>query len=64
MSENQKKPSPKKGSASTKDHGQAQLQAQYDAAEKQGYWGTVPDETPNEAYTVPGVIAAAKARTS
>jgi hypothetical protein len=25
-------------------------------ADEQGYWGSVPDPTPNEAYTLAGVI--------
>jgi hypothetical protein len=29
-------------------------------ANEHGYLGAVPDDTPNEAYTVEGVIAAAK----
>jgi len=31
-------------------------------ADAQGYFGTVPDETPNEAYTIAGVTKAAKER--
>ena len=65
MSEKQTSPSPKPASASTdapkaKDHGQAEIQAAWDEANAQGYWGSVPDETPNEAYTVAGVVKAAK----
>lgn len=63
MSEKQTSPNPKPASASTDakaDHGQAEIQAAWDDANAKGYWGTVPDETPNEAYTVAGVTKAAK----
>ena len=63
MSEKQTSPSPKPASASTSakaDHGKAEIQKAHDEANAQGYWGTVPDETPNEAYTVAGVTKAAK----
>lgn len=33
----------------------AALQAVVDQAEQQGYYGEVPDETPNRSYTVAGV---------
>lgn len=39
------------------DLGQAEIQAKFDAAEAQGFWGSVPDATPNENYTLAGVIA-------
>jgi hypothetical protein len=39
------------------DLGQAELQARSDKATKQGYWGKVPDETPNENYTLAGVTS-------
>ena len=65
MSETMTSPSPKPASASTSakkasDHGKAAIQAAHDEANAQGYWGTVPDETPNEAYTVAGVTKAAR----
>jgi hypothetical protein len=65
MSEKQISPSPKPASASTDakkvaDHGKAEIQAAWDEANEKGYWGEVPDETPNEAYTVAGVTKAAK----
>jgi hypothetical protein len=65
MSEKQTSPSPKPASASTDakkvaDHGKAEIQAAWDEANEKGYWGEVPDETPNEAYTVAGVTKAAK----
>jgi hypothetical protein len=43
--------------ASADDLGQAEVQARFDEAEAKGYWGSVPDETPNEAYTLAGVTA-------
>ncbi len=39
------------------DAGQAEVQAKFDEAAEQGFFGTVPDETPNENYTVQGVGA-------
>lgn len=39
------------------DGGAAQVQERTDRAEEQGYLGVAADPTPNEAYTVPGVIA-------
>lgn len=39
------------------DLGQAEVQAAADAAAEKGYFGTVPDDTPNEHYTLAGVIA-------
>lgn len=67
MSEKPISPSPKPASASTEapkpkaeDHGQAESQAAWDEANEQGFWGSVPDETPNAAYTVAGVTKAAK----
>ena len=59
MSENETKQSQKKGSASTEDVN-PELQQAFDEANEKGYFGTVPDETPNEAYTVAGVIKAAE----
>ena len=41
------------------DAGQAEVQATMDAEQEQGYRGTVPDETPNENYTVAGQGAGA-----
>lgn len=64
MSEKETSPNPKKASASTEtkaaDHGKAELQKAQDQADKQGYFGTVTDETPNEVYTVAGVTKKAK----
>lgn len=37
--------------------GQAEVQAKVDEADEKGYFGVVPDETPNENYTLAGVIA-------
>lgn len=39
------------------DAGQAEVQAKFDEAAEKGYFGTVPDETPNENYTNRGVGA-------
>ncbi len=58
MSENETK-SQKTGQSksSTDDAGEAQLQAQFDQEEAQGYRGVVADPTPNSAYTAAGVAA-------
>jgi hypothetical protein len=45
---------PKSGA---KDLGQAEVQAKFDEAAEKGYFGEVPDETPNENYTLKGVAA-------
>ncbi len=64
MSATTKKRSPSTASASTdaadtstvKPAGaNATLQASFDEANAQGYFGTVPDQPANEAYTVAGV---------
>lgn len=39
------------------DAGQAEVQAVVDEAEKKGYFGTSPDDTPRENYTVAGVTS-------
>jgi hypothetical protein len=39
------------------DAGQAEVQAKFDEAEEKGYFGSVPDETPNENYTLKGVTS-------
>jgi hypothetical protein len=39
------------------DAGEAEVQAAFDEANDKGYFGTTPDETPNENYTVKGVGA-------
>ncbi len=39
------------------DAGEAEVQATFDEAEEKGYFGVVPDETPNENYTLKGVSA-------
>lgn len=43
--------------SSKSDAGQAEVQAKVDKETDQGYWGTKVDPTPNEHYTVDGVIA-------
>jgi hypothetical protein len=61
MSDTEKNQSPKRASAST-DAAKASkedLQAAFDEANEQGYFGTVPDPTPNENYTVKGVTSGA-----
>lgn len=65
MSDTEKSQSPKKASASTDTSAKGSndtLQAAFDKANDQGFFGEVPDETPNEAYTVAGVTKAAKER--
>lgn len=37
------------------DLGAAEVQEHFDEANEKGYFGTVPDETPNENYTLAGV---------
>ncbi len=58
MSDNEKKSNQKAASAST-DAGQDEVQARVDDANEQGYFGDVPDPTPNENYTVAGVVKGA-----
>lgn len=36
---------------------EADVQKQFDAMNEKGYLGTTPDKTPNENYTVAGVVA-------
>ena len=43
--------------ARDQDAGEAEVQAKSDEAAEQGYFGTLPDETPFEAYTLKGVAA-------
>ena len=62
MSDTETKQSPKKASASTEPNANPSLQAAFDEANAKGYFGTTPDETPNEAYTVAGVLKAAKGK--
>lgn len=40
-----------------KDAGQDEVQAKFDEAAEKGYFGEVPDETPNENYTLKGVTS-------
>lgn len=56
MTENQKKSDQSK-SPTSKDAGEAELQAVHDEELEQGYRGVVADPTPNSAYTVAGVVA-------
>lgn len=39
------------------DAGEAEVQAKMDEAEDKGYFGTTPDDTPNENYTLKGVTS-------
>lgn len=39
------------------DAGQAEVQAVFDEAAEKGYFGTSPDETPRENYTLAGVTS-------
>jgi len=64
MSDNEKKSSRKQDNASTEtapdqDVGQQQVQQQFDEADDKGYFGDVPDPTPNDNYTVSGVTSGA-----
>jgi hypothetical protein len=40
-----------------KDLGLAEVQAKFDEAAEKGYFGEVPDSTPNENYTLKGVTS-------
>ena len=46
-----------KKSSATDDLGAAEVQAKFDEAEKKGYFGTSPDDTPRDHYTLKGVTA-------
>lgn len=39
------------------DLGASEVQAKFDEANEKGYFGEVPDETPNENYTLKGVTS-------
>lgn len=39
------------------DAGQAEVQSTVDEAAEKGYFGTTPDPTPNENYTLAGVTS-------
>ena len=41
------------------DAGQAEVQARFDEAADKGYFGSTPDPTPNENYTLKGVTSGA-----
>ncbi len=56
MSDNEKKSNQKQANASTEDVGQDEAQRLADEATEKGYVGNVPDPTPNENYTVLGVV--------
>lgn len=46
-----------KKTPATDDAGQAEVQAKFDEINGKGYFGEVPDETPNENYTLAGVTS-------
>jgi hypothetical protein len=49
---------PESGSQSPSgDVGEAEVASQFDEAEEKGYFGETPDDTPNENYTLKGVVA-------
>lgn len=56
MSEKQTKNDQPKSSTS-KDAGEAEMQAIHDKETDQGYRGVVADPTPNSAYTIAGVTS-------
>lgn len=49
-----------KKSSATDDLGRSEVQARFDEANEKGYFGTTPDKTPNEAYTLKGVTSGQK----
>lgn len=51
-------PSPEaKADLAKAEEGNGQVQAAVDEEHERGYRGAVPDPTPNEAYTVAGVVS-------
>lgn len=56
MTTPEKKTTSTKTSTST-DSGEAEVQSTFDEANEKGYFGTTPDPTPNENYTLQGVVA-------
>lgn len=44
-------------SSGADDAGEAEVQATFDEANEKGYFGEVPDKTPNENYTLKGVTS-------
>lgn len=47
----------RKTTTSADDAGQAEVQKKFDEAQDKGYFGEVPDPTPNENYTLSGVAS-------
>lgn len=43
--------------AKADDLGAAEVQAKFDEANAKGYFGSTPDDTPNENYTLKGVTS-------
>jgi hypothetical protein len=56
MAEAEKKTTPS-SKTDAKDLGLAEVQAKFDEAAEKGYFGEVPDETPNSHYTLSGVTS-------
>lgn len=50
-------PAKTKAASPADDAGAAEVQAKFDEAAEKGYFGETPDDTPNENYTLAGVIA-------
>lgn len=50
---------PREGETVPADAGQAELQAQVDKEQEQGFVGVEVDQTPNENYTLQGVTSGA-----
>jgi hypothetical protein len=53
--ENEKKTAPDASVEAAKEVGADEVQAKFDEAEEQGFFGEAVDETPRENYTVKGV---------
>lgn len=56
MSEKQTSQSRKTADSTNQGVGQDQIQSAFDEANEKGYFGVTPDPTPNENYTIKGVI--------
>jgi hypothetical protein len=59
MSDREKKTTNQKADSASTDAGQDEVQHTFDEANEKGYFGFVPDPTPNENYTVSGVTSGA-----
>lgn len=49
----------REGANPADEAGAAEVQEKFDEANEKGYFGEVPDETPNENYTLKGVTSGA-----